>query len=169
MMPDVLRAVAVVCVAVLPSMAAGQTKASEPIRTTVSQLAGSPETFAGKIVSVRSQVIFGRGPFILTEGDHRVELVQPGNSGVEPKPRFKFVEDANWKKLQDLLYPSPNMKPQQVFATVEGRFDTVCALRKGKRVRVKDGFGHMGLYDYRIVLRSIEPVEVVAVEQDGGR
>ena len=135
----------------------------------MAELAAAPETFAGKIVSVRSQVIFGRGPFILTGGDYRIELVQPGNSGVKPKPRFNFVEDANWKKLQDLLYPSPNMKPQQVFASVEGRFDTVYALRKGKRVRVKDGFGHMGLYDYRIVLRSIEKIEVVAVEQGGGR
>jgi hypothetical protein len=85
---------------------------------------------------------------------------------VEPKPRFKFVEDSNWKKLQDHLYPFPNMKPQEVFATVEGRLDTVHAIGKGKRVRVKDGFGHMDLFDYRIVLRSINNVETMAVEQN---
>ena len=136
---------------------AGQ--APEPIPTTVTTLARRPGDFAGRIVSVKSQVILGRGSLMLTEGDYRILICEPDSSEVRPKPPFGLIADAKWHELKDMVLPHPQGSRQQVTAIVEGRFDSAARSWKRRLLGVGTGFGHQGLYDHRIVIHRVRAVE----------
>jgi len=133
----------------------------EPIPTTVTALAQRPMDFAGKVVSVKSRIIFGRGFLILTQGDYRILDSEPGSSEVKPKPPFDLIDDANWQKLNEAVLPQPPPRRQeQVIAIVEGRFDSAAVSWKRRFLRIRSGFGHLGLYDHRLVIHRVLSVEL---------
>lgn len=55
---------------------------SQATVATVTTLSEHPADFVGKWVSVKSRVIHGRGPLILTEGNHRILISEPGSDEV---------------------------------------------------------------------------------------
>jgi hypothetical protein len=123
-------------------------------------LAEHPKEYAGKWVSVKSQVILGRGPLILTEGPYRILIAQPGSSEIRKAP-FDLIQDANWHKLNEAVAPHPPpAKPGIVTAVVEGRFDSKATWWR-KLLHIQAGYGHLGLYEHRLVIHRVTSIEIV--------
>jgi hypothetical protein len=136
-------------------------RTSKPVATTVTMLAEHPGDFMGKWVSVKSQVIFGRGPLILTEGDYRILISEPGSSEVGKGP-FDLIRDANWQKLKEAVAPvPPPARGGKIMAVVEGRFDSKAASWWRRLFHIQGGYGHLGLYAHRLVIHRVTSVEVV--------
>jgi hypothetical protein len=63
-----------------------------------------PVDYVGKSVSVKSQVILGKGPLLVTKGNHRILISEPGSRGAG-KASFDVIRDANWERLNDCRPP----------------------------------------------------------------
>jgi hypothetical protein len=141
---------------------------AEPVEIQLCDAWNHPERYAGQMVRIRAELDFGRG-FLMRDGNcGPVPWVSPSDPDVKPKPSFTFLKDEAYNMVRSsmsVLSPDPETgKRGYLLVTVEGRFDTVFRLRKGKVVRVGEGFGHLGLYDNRLVLRKVEDVVVVKPE-----
>lgn len=138
---------------------------AKPVKTSVCDLVKHSEKFAGKFVELRAELILARGALMLTEpGCTNIPFVEPSEEDVKPKPAFQLVEDENWRKLESslsFLVPSPTGGIGRIFATIEGRFDWAFQLRRGRRVRVAQGYGHAALFDSRLVVHRVSAVELV--------
>jgi len=98
---------------------------------------------------------------ILTEGQHRILISQPGSSEVGKVP-FNLIQDANWQELNEAVAPHPPpAEGGMVIAVVEGRFDSKAASWWRKLFHIQAGYGHLGLYAHRLVIHRVTSVEVV--------
>ena len=148
---SIRAAVALTALATIAS--AGPPRTGGLITTTVTMLAEHPGGYAGKWVSVKSRVILGRGPLILTEGQHRILISQPGSSEVGKVP-FNLIQDANWQELNEAVAPHPPpAEGGMVIAVVEGRFDSKAAIGAAKE--------KAGRNAHRLVIHRVTSVEVV--------
>lgn len=116
-------------------------------------------------VELRAELILARGTLLLAEpGCTNIPLIEPSEEDFKPKPTFQLVEDEHWKKIDSslsFLVPSPMSGIGRISATFEGRFDWAFQLRRGRRARVAQGYGHAALFDSRLVVYSVSTVELV--------
>ena len=66
-----------------------------------------------------------------------------------------------------VLVPSPHGGIGRLTATIEGHFDRAFQLRRGRRVRIAEGYGHAALFHSRLVVDSASTVEVVPPRSAG--
>lgn len=116
-------------------------------------------------VELRAELILARGTLLLAEpGCTNIPLIEPSEEDFKPIPTFQLVEDEHWKKIDSslsFLVPSPMSGIGRISATFEGRFDWAFQLRRGRRARVAQGYGHAALFDSRLVVYSVSTVELV--------
>lgn len=154
----------------LASTVAGQARGGDEV--TVCQVLSAPGGYSGKMIKVRVEVVEPRRVQIVDPSDPscgRVPLVFPDNPDVSPKAGFKLVEDKNFAELRSslglLLPPPPNSsRPvSRIFAVLEGRFDSVFALNKGRAIRKRKHLGYLGADENLLVLRQVLSIEIRAV------
>lgn len=129
---------------------------------TVCQVLQSPERYSGKVVVLSGDILSPRALQMYDPSCGRVSLAYTEDD-LKIRPKFTTVRDGNFKKFDSSLselVPPPPCKPGRITATVEGRFDSRYALRKGKRVVVSPGFGHQSLSDYQLVVKHVLIVDV---------
>ena len=137
----------------------------DPTVMSVCNLLQSPESFSGKIVRVSGDVLSPRALQVYDADCGRISIVYTEDPDLKPKPRFKTVRDRNFDEFESnlgVLIPPPperrtgaNCTPGRLTITVEGRFDSSYAMRNGRRVQVLPGFGHLGLFEYQLVLLRV--------------
>lgn len=130
------------------------------MRVTLCDLAKEPDKYAGTMVKVSASVGGRREPVLNDFATPQpcpthimVLLVFPED--VKPVPEFDLEKDGSFEKFQAALSNSVNID-----ATFEGRFDSVFALKDGKRVRIARGYGKKKLAQGRLVLRKVSDVAV---------
>jgi hypothetical protein len=141
----------------------------EPVEIQLCDAWNHPERYAGQMVRFRAELDNIRYIMTLRDGNcGPIKYAYPADPDIKPKPSFTLIKDEAYNKVRSslpVLLPDPETgKFGHLFVTVEGRFDTVFRLRKGKVVRVGKGFGHLGLWDNRLVLRQVLDVVVVKPE-----
>ncbi len=140
-------------------LAAGPVPATE---TSICAVTASPEKFTGKMIVLRGRILTPRRLFIEDQCG-RVILNYPTNEDVRPKPKFKLVEDENFKLMNDafgVLVPMAPKQPGTVVVTVEGRFDSVFVERHGRKVQLNPAKIRLPAYEVRLVLHRVLKVEV---------
>lgn len=141
---------------------------SKPIETNFCDLWQHPERYVGQMVRFRAEVHFIRHYFIRDNQCGPVGLNYPSYPDVNPKPSFELLKNNAYDKVTKshhvmFIDPETGERKGTILATMEGRFDSVFSLdKKGKVVRKGKGFGHLGLYDNRLVLQSFEDVCVIS-------
>jgi len=130
-----------------------------------------PEQYSGQMVRFRAELHFGRH-FYIREGQcGPIALSYPSDSDVKPKPPFDLIRNDVFYKTREFALQNispPDSKDKRVVSvTMEGRFDSVFSLNKNSKVvRKGKGFGPLGLYDNRLVLRSFEDACVISPGKD---
>lgn len=137
-------------------------QATGPVEIRLCEAWQHPERYAGQLVRFRAELHYGRRILLRDGRCGPIPWAYPLDPEVEPKPPFELVKDEAFHRVEasiPLLLPDPKTEKRgYLLATVEGRFDSVFKIRRGKVVRNGKGFGHLGLYDNRLVLRRVEDV-----------
>jgi hypothetical protein len=134
----------------------------EPL--TVCQVLKDLDAYSGKIIQVRG---IWRGAFLeeecpkalQTEGYtwiNRILLFNTGNSANREKPvDWVFGHMESWPAFKELLRYKGN-----VYATITGRLDARAKLSPSPNggPPVPFGYGHLGVYPARIVMKAIENI-----------
>jgi len=126
-----------------------------------------PSAFSGKIVQIKGTVKVGFEDFSLSEGGcGRIWIDYADDKDISPHPKFKLVRDVNFSEFERLIRASSMAE-----VTLIGRLDGVDAIfaktyvsnqrkhRDGTSsadVRLgSNGFGHMGQFKARLVLKQV--------------
>jgi hypothetical protein len=154
-------------------------RASE--RVNVCHLVQHPETFKGKIISVRAVVSVAFEEFEIVVPDCSSRLIDgiwleygsgPKNQptvwccgDITPHDPLEVVQDAAFQRFDTDLRAVRNGKPiYKVTANLTGRFDSVpvklCPDKKHYCPR-EAGFGHFGLSAARLVIHSVSEIKAV--------
>jgi hypothetical protein len=135
-------------------------QAGKPVEATLCDLYQHPDEYAGKMVSVRG-TIAGNDMWIdaFTEKpcSSWMSIVVVFPEEVKPAPGFDLIKDDSFSKFEDAMNHS---RPIHIEATFEGRFESVVAVRDGKRVTVGKGYGRKHEHNGRIVLHRVFDVAV---------
>jgi hypothetical protein len=138
-----------------------------PVVETVCAILKKPSAFSGKIVQVKGKVKGGFENFSLGEGGCGAIWVDLADDKyVSPPPKFKLLRDANFAEFERLIKANSAAE-----VTVIGRLDGVDEVeaktfvtdrRKHQDGTVSavvgsgsTGFGHMGQYKARLVLKQV--------------
>ena len=158
-----MKAPIIATLLLLTTASVGQDK--DPTVVSICDLLRSPESFSGKMVRVSGDAMGPRALQVHDADCGRISIAYTENPDLKPKPRFKTVRDRNFHEFESnlgVLIPPPperrtglNCTPGRLTITVDGRFDSSYAMRNGRRVQVSSGFGHMGLFEYRLVLLRV--------------
>jgi hypothetical protein len=153
-------------VAVLLLLVAEVGRAQNFVKADICDLLKSPEQYSGQLVSVRAEITEVRNVRLADPKHHacgQIPWAFPEDREVKPRPNFAIVQDENYKALMSgmgVLVPKPPRARGTVTATLEGRFDSIYRTRNGRRTKIADGFGHLGLAESRFVLHRVTQVDV---------
>ena len=152
-------------------------KSEKPIETTICEIIENPETFDGKFVRLRANVLSGFEVFAIADPALDCESISLSYPGGGPaasttfglatprinRPRVTLRSDREFKKLEKLrsaeMHPRSrgsicmDCKRYHVMATLVGRVDVAS---RGT------GFGHLNAHRARFVLQSV--VDVTAID-----
>lgn len=151
---------------------------NQSVKTTLCELVGAPETFAGKIASIRGRVLIGSENFRLDSGHcagnesgdvwleyGRGPKRQPTTwccGDMVPRDPLPVVQDQDFKTFHERLTARSGRRYlYEVTATLTGRFDAVdtAICPDGKHQCPKqNGFGHLGMSSFRLVIQSVSDV-----------
>jgi hypothetical protein len=129
---------------------------SHPSPMPVCDVLHSVARYSGRIITLSGFVPSPRALQLYDPACGRISFEYAEDSGISPKPNFKTIRDDNFKKFEDSLpelIPPPPHRPARVHVVVEGRFDAASVMHQR-------GFGHLELFDYRLVIRRIVSVQV---------
>lgn len=135
----------------------------EIVEANICDLVNRPQQYSGHLVKFAAVWTRSARRILVDDPDGKcgpilVEL--PTDSDVHPHAHFSVVKDAELEKfLQSAFVLIPNAKTHQkgrIRATLQGRFDVALP---GK------GFGHGGLYGFRLVLQQASRVSVEKREE----
>lgn len=144
-----------------------------PVQATVCAILQKPSAFNGKLVQVKGTVKRGFENFSLAGGGCGAIWVDFADDRyVNPRPKFKLVRDANFVEFERLVKASSAAE-----VILLGRLDGVDAVKTTTHVsdrrKHKDGtvsavvgwgsagFGHMGEYKARLVLKQVLTVNLI--------
>jgi hypothetical protein len=146
---------------------AGSVAGLPAIRTTLCELAASPERFHGKAVEVRAVVQTGLATNLLRDDTCSTFIWLSGLDTAGEGTGEALRKDRQFRKMQEYLDKKylPKTGPAcarcplyKVTATVVGRFEHV---RKGDpdpKTGATAGFGYMNSYDSQLVLLAVSNV-----------
>jgi hypothetical protein len=138
-----------------------------PVEATVCAMLQKPSAFNGKLVHVKGTVKSGFENFSLSEGGCGAIWVDFADDPyVSPRPKFKLVRDAKFGEFERLVKTSSSAE-----VTLLGRLDGVDEVKTTTHVthqpkhkngsvsaivgQGETGFGHMGQYNARLVLKQV--------------
>ena len=139
-----------------------------PVQTTVCEILQKPSAFNGRIVQVKGTVTVGFETFSLYDGSCvSIWIDYAGNPNITPAVHFKLVRDANFAEFERRLAKGNT----SLKVTLIGRLDGVDEIREKTTIRERQtgsdgtlsgvvnrtstGFGHMGQYKARLVLKQV--------------
>jgi hypothetical protein len=151
---------------------------SQPVKTTLCELVKEPERFNGKVVSLRGRVLIGFENFRLDTGHcdgnklgdvwleyGRGPKWQPTTwccGNMVPRDPLPVVQNQDFKMFHEhLTAQSRRHYLYEITATLTGRFDavdTVICPDGTHRCPKQNGFGHLGMSPFRLVIESISDV-----------
>jgi hypothetical protein len=177
----------------LPCAGRQQAPGAAPAARSVCELAKTPETLNGKIVSVRGRVLIGFEEFMFSTADCASRKVngiwleygrgpkrQPTIwccGDMVPRDALAIVQNQEFQRFHRQLTAQSRRKGchagechlYDVTATLTGRLD-VADLEpgpKGTSVCPNGGFGHFGVSCARLVIESVSDVVAKPVAQSG--
>jgi hypothetical protein len=138
-----------------------------PVKTTVCAILQKPSTFSGKIVQVEGTMLSDFENFTLTDSDcGSIWVDLPDDQSVRPSPNFKLVRNTHFTDFERLIKAKSAAKVGLI-----GRLDGVDVVKEQTYVRDRQkhedgtlsavvgrsstGFGHMGQYKARLVLKRV--------------
>ena len=147
--------------------------------TSVCEIMKKPLVFKGKLVRVKGKL---ESPFeyygIADSGCGPIWVDNPDQKGISPRPNFKMTKKEYLKKMDRLISMNG---PASV--TVIGRLEGVDDVGRGTVVSDpktpddgstsaavgfrSNGFGHLGQYKARLVLKMVEEVSQIPTSQSG--
>jgi hypothetical protein len=157
-----MRYITVVAVLASSISIAQSLPAAEPRDVPVCELLNKASAFSGKLVRVQGTFKARFEYFALSdEGCAEAIWVDYADDvNVQPRPTFKLVRDEKFAEFERLIQTNHSVR-----AVVVGRFDGVDAVRRWTESRNSkdgavvsfhsDGFGHMGEYRSRVVLKQV--------------
>jgi hypothetical protein len=147
-----------------------------PLQTTVCAVMEKPSAFSGKLVQVQGTITAGFENFSLSEGTCGAIWVDlPDDQYVHPRPKFKLLRDAKFVEFERLIKAKSSAK-----VVLVGRLDGVGRIEEKTYARnqkhedgtnsgvvgsTSTGFGHMGQYRARLVLKQLLAVGPTASSQ----
>ncbi|HTP36563.1 MAG TPA: hypothetical protein VMJ75_30515 [Candidatus Acidoferrales bacterium] len=146
-----------------------------PVRTTLCELAASPERFQGQVVEVRATVQTGLQTTLVRDDTCSVYVWLAGTDLAEgAEANASLREDRQYQKMRESL--DKKYKPKdgaicsrcplyKVTATLVGRFEHV--QKKDTVEGEPAGFGYMKSYDSQIVFQSVSNVVAEAIDRPG--
>jgi hypothetical protein len=179
-----MRSVAALLLGALAAF--GQATTTRPAAATVCEVAGHPDQFAGKIMSIRGLVLLAFEDFSFSAKECQGRKIDdiwleygrgPKNQpttwccgDLTPRDSLQLIQDKNFRDFHRKLTAHGGKGPYgarekylyDVTATLTGRFEIVPA-----EVRTADnnaqyclgyGFGHFGLACARLVIQSVSNV-----------
>jgi len=169
---SVVRTAAAILLLCLSVPALGQS-AGAPVRTTVCEILKQPSLINGKIVRVSGTIMSGFEFLTLAdEGCGPIWIDVAGDPNIQPIPDFRVKRDAKLAQLERMAWARSSER-----VTLIGRLDGVDSVTttenlrnyqndgKGKASAVvelhTDGFGHMGAYRARLVLRRVAHISAL--------
>jgi hypothetical protein len=179
-------AVLVTWTAALPGQAdanhvvgAGSLTAAGPqaIRTTLCELAASPQLFQGKIVEIRAIVQTGFATNLLRDDKCSTFIWLSGldttgdgaNEPLRKDRQFRKMQEYLDKKFQPKTGPACSRCPlYKVTATVVGRFEHVRKVNSDPKTGAVEGFGYMNSYDSQLVLLAVSNVVAETIDRSAG-
>jgi hypothetical protein len=180
-----LAAVLATCAAALPSQvdanlaAAGSVSAAgpQPVRTTLCELAASPELFQGRVVEIRAIVQTGLATNLLRDDTCATFIWLSGLDPTAEGTGETLRKDRQFRKMQEYLDKKyqPKTGPAcsrcplyKVTATVVGRFEHVRKGSSDPKAAAVEGFGYMHSYDSQLVLFAVSNVVAETIDRAAG-
>ena len=166
-----LRLLTLACSTILSTGKAAEVVPAS-LKTSVCEIATSPQDFDGKFVTLRATMLAGFEVFVLKDSartdcrdiwldiEERAPVVYLPFASLQPKQHRRtvhVVKDAAYERFIELLVPEMHVlsgraylenKQFEVTATFTGRLDH-------SRSRI-GGFGHLAAHRTRLLLRSVE-------------
>jgi hypothetical protein len=180
-------AVLVTCAAALPGqvdanhvVGTGSVTGAGPqaIRTTLCELARSPELFQGRVVEVRAIVQTGFATNLLRDDTCSTFIWLSGldttqsssadatNEALRKDRQFRKMQEYLDKKYQAKTGPACSRCPlYKVTATVVGRFEHVRKVNSDPKTGAVEGFGYMNSYDSQLVLLAVSNVVAETIDR----
>lgn len=138
---------------------------TDSLRLALCDLAGRPEQFDGKIVTVRGRIRIAFEDFELPTSSCEGSAIEgiwleygrgPKRQPTTwccgdrvPRDRLKMIQDESFRSFHRALIARSRTKAS-ITATLTGRIDAAPA----------GGFGHFGIFSVRLVIRSVADVEL---------
>lgn len=154
-------------------------KPEEPASVTVCQIVKDPTPFSGRIVRIHGEVIGNFEYSALTDecpGAIDVEYPTDVEADVEPQnlPNFSLEKNDLSSLFAQLLsrFGTGNVLPtapyhktftgRHVLVTFIGRIDgpDKLAMKRGNKTIMRKGFGHLGQFPARLVIKAVTSVTV---------
>ena len=151
----------------------GATNVEAITDTSVCEIMKKPSVFNGKLVRLKGKLESRFEYYAIADsGCGPIWVDTPEQKELSPRPNFKITKNENLKKTDALISIS-----RAASVTVVGRLDGVDelkrntvvtdpkALKDGSRAAAvsfrSNGFGHLGQYKARLVLKSVEEVNQI--------
>jgi hypothetical protein len=138
---------------------------------TLCELLKTPEKFAGQMVSVRASVDKSYHWLVLFNKDCDGSVMLELRSEIEPKREFPLEKDEQFEKFDQALFdfkPGSMELRNRIEADFAGRFDSMFAMKRNRKVRIAKGYGHGLQAKTRLVLHKVSNVTIVAQEEVRG-